>query len=121
MMDTNNYKDSTYDPQSNSKIIQESIVSTGLTIVGLAPNPAIAIPAWVIDTGRSAGNHDWNDQLGTVQNMSPNLVGNPWAPIGVQRAGAAVSFFNTIQSIDTYENKLKQLETEKERINNAHK
>lgn len=121
MMDTNNYRDSTYNPQSNANIIKESLVSTGLALAGLVPNPAIAIPAWIVDTGRSALTNDYSDFYGSLQNLSPNYIGNPWTPIGIQKAGAAGSFFNTIQSIDTYENKLKQLEIEKERINNAHK
>ena len=121
MMNTNNYKDSTYNPQSNSKIVQESVVSTGLALGGLVPNPAIAIPIWAIDTVRSGSNNDWNDVLGTVQNMSPSAIGHPFKNIlpTSPNTGAALSIFNTMQNIDTYEDKLKQLEIEKERINNA--
>jgi filamentous hemagglutinin len=118
MMDKNNFNDSTYNPSSNSAIVKSSVVSYGLTAAGMVPNPFVAIPAWVIDTGRGTLTNDYsNGWESTFQNLAPNYIGNPWLPKIYQQAGAAASTFNTTQSIANYNDKIKQLEQQRDKTN----
>jgi hypothetical protein len=118
MMDKNNFKDSTYNPSSNSKIITDSTVSIGLTGLGFA-TPVIGIPAWTIDTVRNWGASSIDDSKGMAQNMLPSIVGQPFFPqFSAPKTGAAMSIFNTGQSIDSYQKKISDLENQRDKNNN---
>jgi len=117
MMDKNNFKDSTYDPSSNSKIITDTTVSIGLTGLGFA-TPVIGIPSWTIDTVRNWGASSVDDPKGMAQNMIPSIVGQPFFPnFSAPKTGAAMSIFNTGQSIDSYQKKIADLENQRDKNN----
>jgi hypothetical protein len=117
MMDINNFNDSTYNPSSNSKIVKSTVGSVIRTGVGLVPNPYIAIPAWVLDTSININNNDFSNLSESVQNLSPSIVGNPWANQNFQNIGAVLSIFNTMQSLDNYENKIDILKEKRDTTN----
>ena len=91
-----------------------SLIRTGL---GLVPNPYIAIPTWAIDTAININNNDFSNTSNSVQNLSPNLVGNPWANQNLQKIGAGVTIFNTIQSVDNYGKQINTLEQKRDETN----
>ncbi|QOG12849.1 hypothetical protein [Arcobacter sp. FWKO B] len=117
MMDTNNYNSSIYNPNSNSQIVKSTTGSLIRTGLGLVPNPYIAIPTWAIDTAININNNDFSNTLNSVQNLSPNLVGNPWANQNLQKIGAGISIFNTVESLDSYSNNIEKLEIQRDNIN----
>ncbi|WP_428024553.1 hypothetical protein, partial [Arcobacter sp.] len=114
MMDINNYRNSLYTPSSNSKIVKDTLVSLGLTGAGLVSAPEVSIPAWVIDTYRNYNSNGLDPQNTIV----PAGLGNPLSPRILQQAGAGLSIINTVQSIDNYEDKIKQLEQQRDSQNN---
>jgi hypothetical protein len=113
MMDINNFNDSTYAPSSNSEIVKSTVGSVIRTGLGLIPNPYIAIPAWVLDTSINYEGNGFD-----VQNtIAPAGLGNPLAPPILQRTGAGISIFNTIQSVDSYSNNIENLEMQRDNTN----
>lgn len=113
MMDINNFNDSTYAPSSNSEIVKSTVGSVIRTGLGLIPNPYIAIPAWVLDTSINYEGNGFD-----VQNtIAPAGLGNPLAPPILQRTGAGISIFNTIQSVDSYSNNIENLEMQRDTTN----
>jgi hypothetical protein len=113
MMDINNFNDSTYAPSSNSEIVKSTVGSVIRTGLGLIPNPYIAIPAWVLDTSINYEGNGFD-----VQNtIAPAGLGNPLAPPILQRTGAGISIFNTIQSVDSYSNNIENLEMQRDKTN----
>ena len=113
MMDINNFNDSTYAPSSNSEIVKSTVGSVVRTGLGLVPNPYIAIPAWVLDTSINYEGNGFD-----VQNtIAPAGLGNPLAPPILQKTGAGISIFNTIQSVDNYTNNIENLEMQRDNTN----
>jgi hypothetical protein len=114
MMDTNNYNDSTYNPSSNSKIVKNTIVSVGLTAAGLVSSPEIAIPAWTIDTYRNYNSNGFDLQ----NTVAPGTLGNPYSIKTMQRTGAGLSIYNTVENISNYSDAINQLEQTRDSQNN---
>ena len=116
MMDTNNYKDSTYNPASNSKIVKDTTTSLVRTGLGLVANPVIATTAWFTDTVINADNTNSND---IYYDMAPSALGNPALPEKIQKTGAGLSIINTVKSVFDYSETVDKLEQERDKINNG--
>lgn len=125
MMDINNFNDSTYAPSSNSEIVKSTVGSVVRTGLGLVPNPYIAIPAWVLDTSINYEGNGFDLQntiapAGLGQPFITEIGGNPLINDTLKYApysGAGLSIFNTMQSLDNYENKIDTLEEKRDTTN----
>ncbi len=118
MMDVNNYEDTQYQPSSLGEQNTNVFNSAALTTAGLVPSPIVSGVAWGVDTVRNISNETHDDTFSAAQNTYiPALLGLPTNKVIYQKLGAGLSYYNLVQSINTFNTNAKILEIQRDSAN----
>ena len=119
MMNPNNYDNPRYYPSSTAKQNINTFLSASLTTTGITPNPVVSGIAWGTDTIRNIYNESHDNTFDATKNTYlPAALGFPANKSYIQKAGAGLSYYNLVESINKYNNQRKILEWQKDNINN---